>query len=510
MLNRRGSGVLLHISSLPSPYGIGDLGPGAYQFADFLSAGKQNFWQILPLTPTSEFWGNSPYSSPSAFAGNPLLVSPEWLLQRKLLSKSDLGRIPVFPRGKVDYRRVTGFKEDLFSIVCKNFGAEGKKSFAFQNFYQENSFWLEDYALFGALKEHFGGAAWGRWPRGARDREPGTIRALKEKLRDQVEKEIFLQYLFSRQWFSLKRFLNDRGIQVIGDAPIYVNYDSADVWANPEIFELDARKRPLYVAGIPPDYFSATGQLWGNPIYRWGVLKEKGYSWWIRRIGHNLKLFDFVRLDHFKGFVDFWEVPAKNRTAVKGRWVPGPKDGFFDALLKHFPSLPLIAEDLGVITAEVHRLRDRYGFPGMRVLQFAFGSDPLADLYKPIHYIKNCAAYTGTHDNDTLMGWLSGQSGHSTRTPDEIRRERNNVWRYLGLRSPKKKGLHWEVIRTLMMSPANLVIFPMQDLLGLGAEARMNRPGTNRGNWAWRLTGKQLTPSLGKRLGQMTEIYQRG
>jgi 4-alpha-glucanotransferase len=510
MLNRRGSGILLHISSLPSPYGVGDLGKGAYRFADFLSAGKQNFWQILPLTPTSEFWGNSPYSSPSAFAGNPLLLSPELLLQWKMLSKSDLRSIPVFPRGRVDYRAVTRFKGDLFSTAFRKFGEKGKKSFAFENFCQENCFWLEDSALFGALKEHFGGVAWSRWPRGVRDREPGKIRAMKEKLRDRMEREIFLQYLFSRQWFSLKRFLNDRGIQVIGDAPIYVNYDSADVWANPEIFELDVHKRPLYVAGIPPDYFSATGQLWGNPIYRWDALKEKGYSWWIRRIGHNLKLFDFVRLDHFKGFVDFWEVPARSRTAAKGRWAPGPRGDFFDALLKHFPYLPFIAEDLGVITAEVQRLRDDYGFPGMRVLQFAFGSDPLADLYRPTHYIRNCVAYTGTHDNDTLVGWLFGHRDHSTRTTEEIRREKKILRRYLDLRGRRREEIHWEIIRVLMMSPAHLVIFPMQDLLGLGAQARMNRPGTDRGNWTWRLIGEQLTPSLGKRLGQMTEIYGRG
>ena len=508
-MKRRGSGILLHITSLPAPSGIGDLGKWAYKFIDFLSAAKQSFWQILPVTPTDEILGNSPYSSQSAFAGNPLLLCPESLTQEGCLVKSDIQPLPFFPKGRVDYRALTKYKKNLFSVLYKKFKEQEKKNFPFEYFCDENSFWLEDYALFMACKEHFGGVVWSQWPKEARDREEKKIRNLREKLSHCIEREKFLQYLFFKQWFSLKKYCNQKGIQIIGDLPIYVNYDSVDVWANPEIFRLDAQKKPLVVAGIPPDYFSATGQLWGNPIYRWNIIKEKGYSWWVRRVGHNLKLFDIVRLDHFKGFVDFWEVPARNRTAIQGRWVQGPGEDFFNTLLKHFPYLPFIAEDLGVITAEVHELRDRFEFPGMRVLQFAFGTDPLADLYKPIHYIKNCVAYTGTHDNDTLVGWLYGSKGHSTRTRDEIRLEKDNVLRFLGRKGARRNNIHWEMIRLLMMSVANLTIFPMQDILGLGEEARMNRPATAHGNWEWRLLPEQLKPSLGRRLLQMTEIYGR-
>lgn len=508
-MKRRASGIFLHISSLPSPFGIGDLGRGAYKFADFLSAAKQSFWQILPVSPTSEAGGNSPYSSPSAFAGNHLLVSPESLVQEGILGKADVQNPVFFPKERVDYRALTKYKKNLFSVAYKNFRGKGKRSFEFEYFCDENSIWLEDYALFMAFKEYFGGVFWSQWPKEVRDREGKKIRNLKENLRDRIEREKFLQYLFFKQWFSLKNYCNQKGIQIIGDIPIYVNYDSADVWANPEIFQLDAQRKPIVVAGIPPDYFSSTGQRWGNPIYRWDILKEEGYPWWVRRVGHNLKLFDIIRLDHFKGFVDYWHVPARNRTAVEGHWVKGPREEFFNVLLKHFPCLPFIAEDLGVITAEVHELRDRFEFPGMRVFQFAFGTDPLADLYKPIHYIKNCVAYTGTHDNDTLIGWLYGSKGHSTRTPREIRMEKENVLRFLGWKEERRKNIHWEIIRVLMMSVANLVIFPMQDILGLGEKARMNRPATGQGNWEWRLMPEQLRSSLGRRLLQMTEIYGR-
>ncbi len=508
-MKRRGSGIFLHLTSLPSPFGIGDMGVWAYKFAAFLSAAKQSFWQVLPLSPTSEAGGNSPYSSPSAFAGNPLLVSPESLAQEGFLGPSEVQNPPLFPKKRVDYRALTKYKKNLFLVAYKKFEGRGKKSFAFENFCNENSFWLEDYALFTSLKKYFGGKVWSQWPRGIRDRKANKIRPLQEKLSEWIEMEKFLQYLFAQQWFSLKKYCHHKGIQIIGDMPIYINYDSADVWANSELFQLDAQKKPLVVAGIPPDYFSSTGQLWGNPIYRWDELKKGGYSWWVRRVEHNLKLFDMVRLDHFKGFVDYWEVPARSRTAVGGLWVKGPREDFFNALLKHFPHLPFIAEDLGVITAEVHELRNRFGFPGMRVLQFAFGTDPLADLYKPIHYIKNCVAYTGTHDNDTLVGWLYGSKGHSTRTRDEIRLEKENVLRFLGRKGARGNNIHWEIIRLLMKSVANLTIFPMQDILGLGEEARMNRPATAHGNWEWRLMPEQLKPSLGRRLLQMTEIYGR-
>lgn len=506
---KRGCGILLHITSLPSSFGIGDLGSGAYRFADFLSETKQSFWQVLPLNPTNVVRGNSPYSSTSAFASNPLLISPEYLVKEGFLSGSDLKDALTFYEERVDYQTVMKYKGSLFRIAYQNFNEKGKRSWEFDHFYSGHSHWLEDYALFTALKDHFGGAVWSRWPKEIKDRKAKRIQLSKKKFRDRMEMEKFLQFLFFKQWFSLKSYCNRKGIQIVGDLPIYVDYDSADVWGNPEIFKLNADKKPLVVAGIPPDYFSSTGQLWGNPLYQWDRLKEKDYFWWVRRIAHNLKLFDMVRLDHFKGFVDYWEIPAGERTAVNGRWVKGPGEDFFYALQKHFPYLPFIAEDLGVITAEVHLLRDQFEFPGMRVLQFAFGNDPLAKEYKPTHYIRNCVAYLGTHDNDTLIGWLHGSRDHSTRKPDEINRERKNALKYLGYQGRRRKDIHWEFIRLLMMSVAYLVILPMQDLLGLGEEARMNRPATAKGNWEWRLLRGQLTPSLRKRLAEMTKIYGR-
>ncbi|OGP94068.1 MAG: 4-alpha-glucanotransferase [Deltaproteobacteria bacterium RBG_16_47_11] len=508
-MKRRASGILLHMTSLPSPFGIGDLGPRAYEFADFLSETGQSFWQVLPLNPTSLRSGNAPYSSPSAFAGNPLLINPEFLTEKGYLSKSETKRIPPFSAGRVDYRVVSDHKGRLFSKAYRSFRDRQTKDCEFETFGQEHNFWLEDYALFAALKDHFEGKVWNKWPADIRDRQAEALRRWKEELAERIEVEKFLQFVFFQQWFSLKRYCNSKGIQIIGDIPFYVSYDSAGVWANPEIFKLNSDKKPLAVAGIPPDYFSSTGQLWSNPIYRWDVLKEMNYLWWVRRIAHNLKLFDIVRLDHFKGFVDYWEVPAGERTAVKGRWVKGPGADFFDVLSRFLPSRPFIAEDLGVITPEVHQLRDRFDFPGMRVLQFAFGNDPLAEEYKPMNYIKNCVAYTGTHDNDTLIGWLYGGKGHSTRRPEEIHKEKRNALAYLGDVKKGRENIHWEFIRLLMMSAANLVISPVQDLLGLGESARMNRPAIFEGNWEWRLKTGQLTPLLRRRLAEMTRIYGR-
>lgn len=508
-MNRRGSGILLHLTSLASSFGIGDMGPQAYRFADFLSETGQSFWQILPLSPTSLAHGNSPYSTLSAFAGNPLLISPEFLVRDGFLSKPDIDKAPSFSKESVDFLHVTTYKKVLSRLAYRNFQA-GEKDSEFDFFCRENSWWLDDYALFRVIQDRSGGKSWNKWPAGIRDRKPKMIKQLGEAMRKQAEEEKFLQYLFFQQWFSLKRYCNERAIQIIGDLPFYVNYDSAAVWANPEIFSLQPNKRPAVVAGIPPDYFSSRGQLWGNPIYRWDILKENGYRWWKERVAHNLRLFDWVRLDHFKGFVDYYEVSAGRRTAVKGAWVKGPREDLFHALLRQFPNLPFIAEDLGVITPEVHALRDRFGFPGMRVLQFAFGNDPLSEEYKPHSYIPNCVAYTGTHDNDTLMGWLYGRKDYSIRKPGEIESERRNAFHYLGVQDRKRKGIHWEFIRLLMMSVANLVIFPMQDLLGLGEEARMNRPATAKGNWEWRLLPGQLTPGMKRNLFEMTRVYGRG
>src|SRR3990170_2940987 len=509
LMKRRASGILLHITSLPSPYGIGDLGPQAYRFTDFLAETQQGFWQILPLNPTRIEFGNSPYSSPSAFAGNPLLISPLLLAEDGLLSKAEIKEPPPLPGNRVDYPSVIKYKEELFQKAYTNFKDKRKEDDEFERFCKENDYWLEEYALFLVLKEHFKKKIWHRWPRLLRDRDSKELSQWKERLRSQIEREKLLQYLFFKQWFLLKACCNRKGIQIIGDIPIYVSYDSAVVWSNPDLFKLDEEKRPLVVAGVPPDYFSSTGQLWENPIYHWEVLKERGYDWWIRRVAHNLMLFDIARLDHFRGFADYWEIPATEPNAIKGRWEKGPGDDFFNALQKYFPSLPFIAEDLGIITDEVHELRDRFGFPGMRILQFAFADDSPTHPYKPINYIENCAAYTGTHDNDTFIGWLYGSKDYSARKPEAVCRERENALRYLGYKGKERKDIHWEFIRLLMASRANLVMFPMQDLLGLGEEARMNRPGEAEGNWEWRLMPEQLSPSLRKKLSEMTEVYGR-
>jgi 4-alpha-glucanotransferase len=509
-MKRRTSGVLLHITSLPSPYGIGDLGPGAYRFIDSLHAAGQRLWQILPLHPTSTARDNSPYSSPSAFAGNPLLISPERMVRDGFLEQGDLKDPPAFPADRVDYGAVTPFKMRMLQTGYRRTRSRLRKDDDYRRFTDENADWLDDYVLFAAAKARFHGVPWNRWPVPLRDRHPAALRKWRGALHDRIEKEKFVQFLFFKQWTELKNYARRRGILLIGDIPIYPHYESADLWAHPEIFRLDTRKRPSVVAGIPPDYFSASGQLWNNPIYRWDALRKTGYAWWVRRVAHNLKLTGLIRLDHFQGFVNYWEVPAGDRTAIHGSWARGPAEDFFRVLSKRFPALPFIAEDLGVITPEVSGLRDRFKLPGMRVIQFAFGHDPLADLYKPGRYIRNCVAYTGTHDNDTLIGWLFGKSDYSTRSRREIQEERISVFRYLGNKKIERRDVHWKLIRRVMKSGADRVVFPMQDLLGLGSGARMNRPGTARGNWRWRLRPRQITPALISKLAGFTRRSHRG
>jgi len=498
-MKRRGSGILLHITSLPSSYGIGDLGLSAYRFVDFLSETKQSFWQILPLKPTSTAHGNSPYSSFSAFAGNILLISPERLVEEGLLSKADIEDRPSFSDERVIYEAVTEYKTRLFRAAYGNFKKRGQQDCDFEAFCAENRCWLDDYALFVTLKENFNGVVWGEWPEDIRDRKGKIGKELQGKLRDKIEMEKFLQYVFYKQWHSLRAYCNSKDIQIIGDIPIYVNYDSADVWANPRIFKLGEGRRPTFVAGVPPDYFSSTGQLWGNPVYNWEALKKTGYAWWMRLIEHNLKLFNIIRLDHFRGLVAYWEVPAGEETAVNGRWVEVPVRDFFDRLLKHFPSLPIIAEDLGIITPDVKEIMGLYGFPGMKILLFAFGDDLATNPYVPHNHVKNCAVYTGTHDNNTARGWFRREAG-----PEDRRR----LFQYLG-REVSEETVCRELVRMAMMSVADLTIIPMQDILGLGEEARMNVPSTANGNWEWRLLPDQLTPSLATGLSELTHIYGR-
>ena len=497
-MKRRGSGILLHLTSLPSLFGIGDMGPGAYRFADFLAEAKQSFWQVLPLNPTEPGSYNSPYHSTSAFAGNPLLISLEILLQEGWLDGPDVKSLPDFPKERVDYEAVIAFKNNLLHRAYKRFQKKGN-FYEYERFCRQNSYWLDDFVLFSALKSHFPGKVWGEWPEPLRDRYPEALASVKIGLYETIEKERFLQYIFFNQWVSLKNYCNEKGIQIIGDLPIYVTYDSADLWTNPELFKLDDKKEPYAVAGVPPDYFSATGQLWGNPVYRWEVLQENEYDWWIKRIKHNLKLFDFLRIDHFRGFVAYWEVPAKEKTAINGNWIEAPARDFFNHLNKKISCLPIIAEDLGIITPEVREVMSHFKFPGMKLLLFAFGEDLPTNPYIPHNLVRNCVAYTGTHDNNTVRGWFENEAK---------KEEKERLFQYLG-REVSVEELHWEMIRVVMMSVANTVIFPLQDILGLGEEARMNRPASLQGNWKWRIMPDQLNSSVAGRLRQMTEVYGR-
>lgn len=499
-MERRGSGILLHITSLPSSYGIGDFGPGAYKFVNFLSEANQSFWQILPLNQTCMAYGNSPYSSFSAFSGNTLLISPDLMVENGILLQSDIEDHPAFFEEKVDYRTVTEYKEKIFRIAFERKRDNLAEDHEFMEFCSENFHWLEDYGLFVSIKKYFKDVDWGRWPEDLRDRKEGVIKEWRERLWETILKEKFLQHVFFKQWHLLRNYCEARNIIIIGDLPIYVNYDSADVWANPEIFKLNKEKKPVFVAGVPPDYFSATGQLWGHPVYDWGVLKDSGYSWWIKRVEHNLKFFHMFRLDHFRGFVGYWEIHADEKFATNGRWEEAPAKDFFNTLLKYFKHLPIIAEDLGVITPDVREIMDMFGFPGMRVLLFAFGEDLPTNSYAPHNYIRNCVVYTGTHDNNTIRGWFRNETG-----PEDKKR----IFEYIG-REVAEEDIHWALIRLVMCSAAGLVIIPMQDVLGLGEDARTNLPASSEGNWRWRLAPERLSSAITKRLSEVTRIYGRG
>ncbi len=497
-LERRGSGVLLHVTSLPSDWGIGDLGPGALRFVDFLAESSQRIWQVLPLNPTNTANGNSPYDSISAFGSNPLLISPDLLIEEGLLNRDEVGPVPGFPRGRIDYVAVTSFKQRLFCLVQSRFRGTGQRE-DFERFCADNEDWLDGLSMFVALKEKFEGRPWHEWPADLRDRDSGSLAAARESLADRIEQERIIQYLVEKQWIALRQACNERNVHIFGDLPIYVSPDSVDVWTHPELFKLDEEKRPTAVAGVPPDYFSETGQRWGNPVYRWDVLRETGYSWWMRRLERNLHLFDIVRIDHFRGFEAYWEIPAEEPTAIRGEWIPGPGDDFFQAMLERFPYLPIVAEDLGTITREVRELMARFDLPGMKLLVFAFSDDLAANPYVPHNHVKNCLIYTGTHDNNTVRGWFEKELTAA---------DKGRLFRYLG-REVGLETIHEEMIRLAMMSVANTAILPMQDLLGLGEEARMNRPASTEGNWQWQLLPEQLGPDLAQALKEMTETYGR-
>jgi len=496
--NKRSCGILIHITSLPSKYGIGDFGPGAYKFVDFLIQAQQTFWQMLPLNPTNPFTGNSPYTSPSSFAGNTLLISPDLMIEEGYLTEDDVKDLPHFNRDKVDYPKVIAYKDKLFRKAFERFKNKEQK-FDFEKFCEDKKDWLEDYSSFIAFKSHFDGRIWTDWPAAIRDREPEAMDKLRQELSDRIGYERFLQFIFHQQWYNLKKYCNDQRIQIIGDIPYYVSFDSADVWTFPEIFKLDENKEPYVVGGVPPDYFSETGQLWGNPVYNWDKLKNTGYTWWMHRMKNCLEQFNLVRVDHFRGFVAYWEVPASEDTAINGHWVEAPAVDFFNTMLKYFPNFPIIAEDLGFITPDVHEVIHDFGFPGMRLLIFAFDESLPRNPYAPHHHIKNCVVYTATHDNNTIRGWFENEA-------DDAQKQR--IYKYFG-KEISNDEIHWQFIRMALMSVAGTVIIPLQDVLGLDENARMNFPSKPDNNWVWRVDPDLITEEVTHSFLELVKMFAR-
>jgi len=490
----RSAGILLHPSSLPGPFGIGDLGAAAYAWVDSLVHARQTWWQVLPLGPTG--YGDSPYQCFSAFAGNPFLVSPQKLVEDGLLETKDLPSA-IFPSERVEFGPVIKLKNYLLSQAWDQF-QKGRGSALrplFDRFAAEEASWLDDFALFMALKDANQGKSWHEWPDAIKLRRPEAIKKARTDLVKTIGLHQFRQFLFFRQWQALKTYANQHGVKIIGDIPIFVSSDSADVWANPQWFTLDAKRKPRVVAGVPPDYFSETGQLWGNPLYDWETLQKSGFTWWIARFKATLKMVDVIRLDHFRGFEAYWEIAAGSPNAVQGRWVKAPGNALLETLRTALGALPIIAEDLGVITQEVDALRVSFGLPGMRILQFAFG-DSSANRYLPHNYETDTVAYTGTHDNDTTWGWY--------RTAPE--KERDHVRRYL---ARDGNDVAWDLMRLAWMSVASYAVAPLQDILNLGSEARMNFPGRPQGNWGWRFQPQQVSPWILDRMADMTQMYRR-
>jgi 4-alpha-glucanotransferase len=490
----RAAGILLHPTSLPSRGGVGDFGPAAYRFVDFLSAARLGVWQVLPLGPLG--YGNSPYSATSAFAGNPILISLERLADQGWIDRAQVAGLDA-ASGPVNYDRVFHQKMPLLFEAARGFlrSASSDALRRFDSFRSENSWWLDDFVLFDAVRARNKLACWNHWPDDLAHREPSALAKARQDLADDLRVRSVLQFAFYEQWRDLRHYCRDRNVRVVGDVAIFVNHDSADVWMHRELFRLNGNLDPEVVAGVPPDFFSKTGQRWGNPLYRWDIMKERGYEWWIQRLRWATQHCDYIRLDHFRGFDQFWEIPAGDATAVNGRWVDGPRDDLFAKLREALGGLPFFAEDLGHITPEVHALRDRLHIPGMAVLQFGFG-DEGAHMYLP-HRAMGKVMYTGTHDNDTVVGWWnSGAAEH----------ERCNAEAYVG---PTQDGIHWAFIRAALCSPASLSIVPLQDVLGLGSEARMNTPSLDNGNWRWRFDEAQLNSEFAKKLAQLVELSDR-
>ena len=487
----RRSGILLHPTSLPGRYGIGDLGPAAYHFVDWLVEAGQQIWQVLPLGPTG--YGDSPYQNFSAFAGNPLLISLDQLIEQGLLTEADLSERPLFPAERVDFGVLIPWKMSILRSAFANF--KQSRQDEFEKWVANNQEWLNDYAFFMALKVHFGGGAWTQWPEELRRRDERVLAEYRQKVADEIVFQQFIQFQFFKQWSQLHEYAQSQGITIIGDAPIFIAHDSADAWAQRELFYIREDGSLEVQAGVPPDYFSETGQLWGNPLYRWDVMQERGYQWWIDRFRIIFQLVDIVRLDHFRGFEAYWTVPGEAKTAIQGEWRKGPNASLFEAVQDALGTLPIIAEDLGVITPEVEALRDQFDFPGMRILQFAFGADT-SNSFLPHNYMQNTAAYTGTHDNETTRGWFGNL--------DDATRQR--VLDYFNCSSEE---IIRTMIRALMLSVADTVVVPMQDVLDLNNRARMNLPGTVGGWWTWRASAVQFTPEAAAWLAKWAKLYGR-
>lgn len=493
----RAAGILLHPTSLPGPYGIGDLGVEAKNFINFLHSSGQKLWQMFPLGPTG--YGDSPYQSFSTFAGNPMLISPDELLKEGLLSESDLRNKPEFDPLRIDFGRAINYKTGLLRLAFENYLQSGLKTKPeIDAFCRSNSYWINDYALFMAVKAHHGGIIWKDWSKDIAFRKPGAVQAWTEKLSKEVEFQKFMQFHFDKQWKSVRKYANSKGIKIIGDLPIFIAYDSSDLWANKEQFTVNDSGDLETVAGVPPDYFSPTGQLWGNPLYRWKVMEKDHFSWWIKRFSKCFELVDIVRIDHFRGLDAFWEIKGGSLTAEKGRWVKAPGEALFTELMKQMKDAPIIAEDLGVITKSVNDLRTRFSFPGMRILQFAFGRDG-DKRFLPHNYDKNTVVFSGSHDNDTTKGFFEAEKSGSS----DIYRWAQNYLNYYGT------DICYEIIRTAYASVADTVIIPMQDMLSLGSEARMNFPGRPAGNWGWRFKWEQVPEELAARYKRMCEYFQR-
>jgi len=495
----RSAGILLHPTSLPGKFGIGDLGSEAYKFIDFLKEAGQTLWQTFPLGPTG--YGDSPYQCFSAFAGNPLLISPEKLKESGLLMEEELNNPPQSDPKKIDYGQAIDYKKSILKKAYYNFRNNSKGlDNDFEKFCDAQKEWLDDFALFMALKDHHGGAVWSSWEKGLVQRDKKVLAEWEKKLSDEIKYQKFVQFSFFRQWKSLKEYANEKGIKIIGDMPIFIAYDSSDLWANKDLFTVDEEGKLTFVAGVPPDYFSATGQLWGNPLYKWDVMEKDDFIWWRKRFSSLFEVVDIVRIDHFRGFEAFWKIPGDAKTAQNGKWTKAPGEKLFKSLKKHLGELPILAEDLGVITPPVEALRDQFGFPGMKVLQFAFGTK-METKFLPHNFIQNCVVYTGTHDNDTTRAYFE---------KEKLNKGKNDIYEHTQVYlNYFEDGILSELIRVAYASVANIVIIPLQDILKLGTEARMNFPSTTGGNWSWRFTWNQIDENLAKHYFGLTQLYER-